>query len=405
MLCDKAVLEKLSSADAYDELMAPFFPPPNLLLADPPAHGSMRVRWEKRIASIGSRGLASTIQQHFRTIPPGSVVDLYESMKTLSWKLLLNIFLAVADDNTKDAEFTEKLISLQEDLLRGQFSLFPVSINTRFWTSPRAKGIAAREKLQSLLRDRLRSHPSSFPFAFSDEEELNDIADHLLLFTSSLAAKALASLLTAVMLNVYHDHPDHGKLINRIRGLSDPRAREALIKSLVCETERLSPPVIGIMRRATTDIILPPSNKDVQSTLIPQGWDIWLYFVGAARDPAVFDATAQVFQADRYSANNVGDQHGFAFGAGPKACLGHNAMRDLIIELVKVCAGVEGNGGNGDHDGDGVELRVSEGREVPLGVQGWLGWCSNVKPEDWARDMKQLPTQRPVKPIMVTFHP
>ena len=135
--------------------MAPFFPPPNLLLADGPSHQPMKNPWVSGMASLPAE-IQSLVQEtvllHFRGIPSESTIDLYESMKALSWKLILSIFIPSSDERGQAQKDAAEIESLQEDLLRGQFSLFPVSISTPLWRSPRAKGLTAREKLQSLLK-------------------------------------------------------------------------------------------------------------------------------------------------------------------------------------------------------------------------------------------------------------
>ena len=405
LLCDEATISRLSAGKAYDDLMAPFFPAPNLLLADAPSHQPMKDAWVSRMASLPAQIqliVQETVHSHFKRIPSKSTVDLYESMKALSWKLILSIFMPSSDERDQAQKDVVEIESLQEALLRGQFSLFPVSINTPLWRSPRAKGLAARKKLQSLLKARVQKGSDGCPFATSDSAEEDDIASHLLLFTSSLAVKSLASLLTAIMLNlyVYRDEASSQQatsIASKLLSSGIAGSPDDLLKSTTLETERLSPPVVGIMRRATQDITLSAQDDCLQDTLIPQGWDIWLYFVGAARDPAIFGNTADTFLPRRYY--NIADgaedpRPGFAFGAGPKSCLGETLMREVVTNVAKTCLGMNG-GSKG-----GVVLEASM-EELPRGVQGWLGWQNDVKPEEWARDMKQLPTQRPVKGVMV----
>ncbi|KAG8531828.1 uncharacterized protein KY384_003464 [Bacidia gigantensis] len=418
LLCSPEVTSKLSSSKAYDELMAPFFPPPNLLLADPPGHHQYKDTWRHRIADLPTKirpMVQSITSLHFCNIPSSSTIDLYDSMKTLSWQLILGAFLSSANDI---ADIPPDFVRLQEALLRGQFSLFPVSVSTPFWKSPRAKGIAARERLQSLLRERVDSLPGGgCPFAPSSTAEKDDVAKHLLLFTSSLAVKALASLLTATLLNIYLASSSHegrmnmrgeGNLASKLRSLAGIQ-RCDLIDSIIIETERLSPPVVGIMRRTTADIVLPaPDNEGREEkergreTLVPEGWDIWMYFVGAGRDPQIYGDTAETFVADRFLSKDSKDaEEGFAFGAGEKGCLGREVVREIVRGVVSVSLGFDGDvGDGGEGGGKGVGLHVDES-VLPLGVQGWLGHKQNVDPADWARDMKQLPTQRPARAVVV----
>ncbi|MCJ1278847.1 hypothetical protein MMC21_006666 [Puttea exsequens] len=406
LLCDEGLLSKLSSANAYDELMAPFFPPPNLLLSDPPGHREMKETWMGRMESLPDTsrtmvGIAT--RSHFQAISSGSSIDLYESMKTLSWKLVLGIFLSGPTDLTGAPKDTEEIEKLQEDLLRGQFSLIPVSINTRFWQSPRSKGLAARQRLQEMLTERVTKQASGCPFVASGADEKGDIASHMLLFTSSLAVKALASLLTAVLLNLYAwgsgKRGASSNLASKIGQVSGEGERNGMIKSLLLETERLSPPVVGIMRRSTLDVVLSGARTGVEDTLIPRGWDTWLYYVGAARDPAVFGDTAELFMPERYLHDKA--EQGFAFGAGPKFCLGQDLMREVVMTVMKVLLNMDNGASKAQKSTISMQFNAAK---IAIGVQGWLGWQADVKPEDWARDMKQLPTQRPLRPVFVSVH-
>ena len=406
ILCDSAIVEKLSSSLAYDELMAPFFPPRNLLLTDPPHHGDWKAQWIGRMENIMPNVVASVpdiVRRHFQNPKTGQTEDLYDNMKDLSWRLLTNAFLTTSGFSAKDESLISKIIELQEDLLRGQFSLFPVSLNLGMWSSPRSRGLNARKKLQSLLKEYLGRPNSNGPFNPSGAEEIEDVANHLLLFTSSLAAKALASLLTALVLNLYTDHSrkGDGNSIGHIRNSSDEAGRLSLIEKLVRQTERNSPPVVGIMRRTTGDIILQPSQFDQTATLIPKGWDIWLYFVGAAHDHVPPGSYANDTPDRKYSDRKVTDEESFAFGAGPKTCLGQNLIRQMVVTVVKSMIGVKDDGSMTPLLPINLEDCVCA--NLPEGVQAWLGSRTDVTPEAWARDMKQLPVQRPAKPILVRF--
>ncbi|KAL8833657.1 MAG: hypothetical protein Q9170_004143 [Blastenia crenularia] len=399
LLCDETMTACLSSSQAYDELMAPFFPPPNLLLLDPPDHQDHKQMWLGRMAPLNGKIrplMQGTIRKHLCSIPSGSVIDLYESMKTLSWQILLSIF--IHKDEGREGVGKAETEGLHEDLLRGQFSLFPVSINTPFWRSPRSKGLQARKTLQSLLLSKVTG--GKCPFAINNAQEGQDVANHLLLFTSSLAAKALASLLTALLLNLFVFKEDETALSTKICALEDCKQRSRYIQSMICETERLSPPVVGIMRRSTQDIVLGSSREMVRPTLIPKGWDLWLYFVGAGRDPSEFAQTAENFVSDRYLGADTSPSEGLAFGSGPKACLGRDLMRIVATTVVEVCLG-QVQDAKPNENSETTTISLQENTDLPAGVQGWLGWKAKIKPEDWARDMKQLPTQRPRKPILV----
>ena len=379
-----------SAAYAYEQFMAPFYPSPNLLLLDGHPHKTMRVPWEARMQRLD---LNKTVQretmQHFSAggMDP-SPVDLYSTLKTLSWRILLSLFLDLRDDDSVFAEVEE----LQEDLLRGQFSLMPVSINVGFWHSPRKKGIDAKKKLQKLIFQRLQKRPGSCPFntgvqdggSFEDSQ-LEDITNHLIMFSSSLAVKGMASLLTAFLLNVFLFRRLDTALVEELSNLGK-EDKTVLLRSILLETERLSPPIVGIMRRATCETILPTADS-LPDIRIPKGWDVWLYFVGAGRDPNVFGKSSDSFIPERHL-ESEDIQEGFAFSSGSKTCLGKEMMRSICLTIANTM----------------VDNRIRiEGEVHASGVREWLGWNSegHASLEDWGKDMKQLPTQHPAKPVMV----
>ncbi|KAL8840158.1 MAG: hypothetical protein Q9176_004006 [Flavoplaca citrina] len=398
ILCNESITSFVSSGQAYDELMAPFFPPPNLLLLDPPDHQKRKEVWLERIRSLDvdmRTAVRHCVCEHFGSIPSGSVVDLYVSMKSLSWRILLSIFLQ-NETNGYGGDDASNVEALHEDLLRGQFSLFPISISTPFWRSPRSTGLQARQQLQSILRSKVSR--GKCPFAVGNSGEEQDIANHLLLFTSSLAAKSIASLLMAVLLDLFLFDEAGTSLSTKIRSIAYAKLRDDYVQSMMSEVERLSPPVVGIMRRATKDIILNSRGETIPPTLVPNGWDLWLYFLGAGRDQSVFGENAEDFVPDRFLDAPASQQEGLAFGAGAKTCLGKDLIRRVVIAVVETC--LEQAPNSQPTSGSMIELQ-SDGTELAAGVQGWLGWKPKVKPDDWARDMKQLPTQRPRKPIMI----
>ena len=368
---------------AYHELMSDFFPPPNLLLLDGSKHQIARAAWDEQLSSFPAdvkSVIQKTVNQHIQSCSEETAIDLYEFMKELSWKVLLGIFLEL---EPTDKTYS-KVESLQETLLRGQFSLFPVSVNTPFWRSPRSKGIDARQQLQRLLQQRMSSQDSCCPFLKKGKIDKQEVASNVLLFTSSIAVKALASLLTASLLNLFL-LPGDESLASRIRA-AGPNNGSILLNSILSETERLSPPVVGIMRRAQNSIIVDSPNGQ-PATLIPSGWDVWLYFVGAGRDKTEYKL-ADKFLPERFIASDS-VKPGFTFGAGQKSCLGRHVVRQIIHVVAETM--LEAN-------------LMLEGSVNAQGVRGWLGWETDVSPAAFARDLKQLPCQRPKDPIHVRIY-
>lgn len=371
---------------AYKELMADWFPPPNILLQDGKQHWEHKEQWASQLSTLPLdatpliRELTRTlIRQSFF---PGSVLDLYETLKTFSWNLLMGTFLGL-DRGGREKEFLA-IIHAQEALLRGQFSLFPLAVNIPFWQSSRSKGLKARKDLQSLLRDHVDSADrTTCPFMRQAQVEKDDVASHCLLFTSSIVNKALTSLLTATLTNLFL-MPREMSLANLVRS-HNGEPRKSLLRSVLLETERLSPPVVGVMRRVQRDIDLELFCDGSRIKHHAQaGSDVWLYLAGANRDPMEY-RNPDRFELDRFMREELSPA--FTFGSGTKACLGREFVRHAVQAVTEEM--VEA----------GIQL---EGKIEAPGVRGWLGWEVISGLNDFAKDMKQLPCQRPRDPIEVT---
>jgi len=371
-----------SIGPAYRQLMKDWFGDENILLEDAQVHTQHKEAWMRQTASL-SADLEPQIRRIARdfvtsTFLRGKKIDLYEAMKALAWRLLLSAFLALdADENN---EKFEKIVQAQETLLRGQFSLAPVSINTFFFQSARSRGLRARQLLQQLLSKHIQmQNPARCPLLRRTEVGRDDIANHCLLFTSSIANKALSSLLTASMMNIFL-MPNQS--LAALLATQPKETRAATLRSILLETERLSPPVVGVMRRVEDDIVLKDGAAGKDHVVLT-GHDVWLYFVGASRDESVF-ADAQNFHFDRFMSNAT--PHGFAFAAGRKTCLGSDTVRMMVSVVAEEM--LKAN----------IELR---GEPQSEGVQVWLGWKATAGAEAIAKDLKQLPCQRPRLPVWV----
>ncbi|MCJ1380815.1 hypothetical protein MMC17_003924 [Xylographa soralifera] len=372
-------LDTFAVGPAYHQLMADFFPPPNILLVDAGIHATNKQRWKQQLSTFPADVtplIRDITRAHLSSFRKGSSIDLYENLKDLSWKILLGIFLNL---DTEDEAYST-IEKAQETLLRGQFSLFPVAVNMPFWQSPRSKGIKARHDLQSMLRDQVDKQEPSCPLLRQQKIGMDEMSSHCLLFTSSIANKALASLLTATIMNLFL-LPGPTPLAAIIRS-HPPEMRGLLLESILLETERLSPPVVGVMRRVQTDVQLSLPETEERHH-VSAGCDVWLYLAGANRDPAVFP-DAEKFVFDRYMASEI--PRGFAFGFGNKTCLGSEIVHQIVslVATAIIDADITLHGNVSDH-----------------GVKGWLGWETGVPPSAFASDLKQLPCQRPRKPVLV----
>lgn len=432
---------------AYRQFMSDFFPGPNLLLEDGLAHMHHKAEWRSRLHHLPQTSVP-LIRQITRTRfiyqfatgqdAQNTSIDLYGTLKALAWDILFGVFLSVdrADDDSK----FRQLEDLQESLLRGQFSTFPVSISTPFWSSTRSRGVKAVKELEKVLgmmaRDMMAAtqeegeEETSSACPFSElyrktgaseggHPSVDDVVSHLRLFTSSLANKALASLLTAFLLNLFIWRPStpseltssgsapgtSASLAGLIRSYPELQRRSVMLETVLAETERLSPPVVGVMRRVQRDTLISSTESGgADAYPIPAGHDAWLYLSGANRDPDTYDRPGE-FVWDRFLAHysstvkeadsarpDIDSQLPlpFAFGDGVKSCLGAAFSRKVCLTVAETLID------------DGVEITggVNDG-----GVFAWLGWQRQMSREEevqmMARDLKQLPTQRPRRAVKV----
>ena len=377
---------------AYRQLMQDFFPHPNLLLNDGASHERMKVPWRGCIRSLETtaiNGIRTQATDFFAQIPRGSEIDLYGTLKRLSWRLFLDSVLGLSDT---DPDF-ERYVKLQEDLLRGQFSLFPASVNVGFWHSPRKIGIDSRKRLQELISRRLKkTNIGWISENRTIEPPRDELVNHVLMATSSLAVKGFASLMLALLLNLFlFPHLPFGvECLAEWATQGDHETRRKRIEAVLKETLRLSPPVVGVLRRATRDCTVTVSDAEKADVLIPAGFEAWSYFPGANRDPTVFGEDAEMFVPERFIDAEGKFPPPIAFGEGSKSCLGADFVSTAAFAVVETLLDA------------GINI---SGTVDAAGVRGWLGQeVPPATPEAWARDMKQLPVQRPSRPILVVFH-
>lgn len=217
------------------------------------------------------------------------------------------------------------------------------------------------------------------------------------MFSSSLVAKAFASLLTALLLQLYRRSSDTARDETLAESLArcgqrDPSEAMNRLDAIITETERISPPIIGVMRRVqVTPGLTLTGSQSVRAVGIPCGWDVWPYFPLANRDDSVFQQ-ADIFNAERYLAHPTPPPP-LSFGAGVKSCLGYDMVRLWLRTTAAAAIGLRGE------RSCAISMTFDE-EGLDAGVRSWLGWEESDRSTSW-RSVKQLPTQRPRKPIMV----
>lgn len=138
------------------------------------------------------------IKEHFKQMTTGKPIVVYEMFKALATQLSIALFLS-HDIGNRDAQEVSELMSTH---WRGMISV-PVSVRApwAWWKSGYSKALTAKDRLTEIISEYLKSNPSNIASGIQESCTDQDTAvRQLLLFTSALIPKALASLLTSTVL-------------------------------------------------------------------------------------------------------------------------------------------------------------------------------------------------------------
>ncbi|XP_042226944.1 putative cytochrome P450 120 [Homarus americanus] len=246
--------------------------------------------------------------------------NVYESTKHFA--LLLNLRLYLGLDHNKEPQLVEQFSSVATTHWHGMCSL-PVNIKVPGLKSGFGQGVDAKDELLLLLRERVNSMKDhaflvnmseSIP---SEELQLN----HLLVCCCAIIPKVFASVLTSFILMAPSWKPYY-------QTCSSEEEKEAALDKILLEVMRLLPPTTGGRRVARRD-------TQLKGYAIPSGMVVHFSFFGAHTDPAVFPEPNK-FRPERWVEENKNDRcRMFAFGAGPRECIGKKMIWDIILIFCK----------------------------------------------------------------------
>lgn len=246
--------------------------------------------------------------------------DVYESTKHFA--LLLNLRLYLGLDHTMEPQLVQQFSSVASTHWHGLCSL-PVNIRVPGIKSGFGKALEAKDELLDLLRERL-SYRKDHTFLKSMSENINNEElqlNHLLVCCCAIIPKTFASILTSFILLVHSWKPYY-------QTCSSEEEREAALDMILLEVLRLVPPLAGGRRIALRDTML-------NGYAISSGMVIHFSYLGAHTDPKVFPEPNK-FRPERWEEENKDDRSKmFAFGAGPRECVGKKMIWDIIIIFCK----------------------------------------------------------------------
>ena len=349
---------RFSHRAAYKQLIAAFFAEPNILLEDEdePDRQTHRDQWERHMdeftANIDLEAmLGGILRHHGQRWSQGEPFDLYTACKDLSHELVFKIFLGI---ETADKEIYGPAVEATNTSLRGQFSL-PVTLGGYVQTTY-SMGLRAQADFQDIVSDRVDSGECPFLHGAKELPEAS-VVTHVSTFASSLVIKALASYLCFVTIQrTRYDGPN---------------------LPLLLETERLCPPIIGVLRQ-----VLDGAWQATPTMHVPENWDTWLYFPMINRDTRVYGEDAREFKPSRWE-SSPSPPEPLTLGQGSKRCLGQGLVRrlvGLVLDEMK-------------------DVQVDIVSDLDASVRDYLGWEDDGV-HKW-QGIKQLPVQRPKVPVMV----
>ncbi|XP_019857503.1 PREDICTED: cytochrome P450 26B1-like [Amphimedon queenslandica] len=254
------------------------------------------------------------IKDHIKETPLNSPTSAYTHFKSLATQISMKLFLSPLLTEDEMREITE-LMTIH---WHGIISL-PVNIKLPWvqWKSGYGKALAAKEKLLDLIRTKLQTQPSEIAAGVQSscdtfEHSLNNI----LLFVTALIPKALASVMTSLLLEL--SKPENKRYCDCI---SD----ETFLEDVILECQRLWPPFFGGRRICTEKCV-------IYGHIIPEGHAVAYMSYSANRDNKVFNDPNQ-FQPERWRNENKHDRDlVWTFGGGPRRCIGQELVKTILKE-------------------------------------------------------------------------
>ena len=365
---EKEAQSCFSKRAAYKDMMAPFFVEPNVLLEDygEPSRPAHRASWDRHMSEAldgptwadHKRQFREIAQRHRSAWLETGQFEVYKSCKTLARELVFRLFLGLDQDN--EPQVWDTAHRLSDTSLRGQFAL-PLRANLgAVFMSTYTKGLQAQIDLRELVKDRIQGSQCPFAHTTSPESTIapESFVTHTSMFASSLVVKAIASYLTFCLIQ-----------------LSRPEAHNAPLEHVILETERLCPPIIGVLRRAMDPWVLGEME-------IPAGWDVWLYFPLINRDAEIYGPDASRFDPQRWEKPMT--PPAMSFGQGDTECLGMDLVRRIAgVVLEVLCV-----------------PQIQLGSDLVPSLRDFLGWEQHAGGWD---GVKQLPVQRPRAEVFLRY--
>ncbi|CAH1782973.1 unnamed protein product [Owenia fusiformis] len=246
-----------------------------------------------------------------------SPVNVYKFFKRLTTEICLSVFLDI--DFQTAQELSSQICELTTTHWHGIISV-PVSIKMPMMSSfTYGKALEAKAQLLKIIQDKLKDTTTSgFPQKIQNARfpHANLAHNHLLLFTSALVPKALASLLTSFVIAVKKDDFDKAN------------CGSTFLDCLLLEVQRLYPPFVAGRRLVRKDCV-------VDGYKLHKGQAAMYMTRQAQRDPQAFTKPEEFLPQRWINAEKDERKKLFCFGAGPRCCIGQNFIWNILRTITQ----------------------------------------------------------------------
>ncbi|RUS81613.1 hypothetical protein EGW08_010626 [Elysia chlorotica] len=255
---------------------------------------------------------------------------LYKFFKVLFTDVCLTLFLGL--DSTENSEQATSVMSLTTDHWRGIVAV-PLDLRLVHPSSTYSKALQAKSNLLEMINTHKKRAKSGFPLKMKETCTVDGsiVNNHLLLFTSALLPKVLASICTSFCAEVGKAETSHYQ--------ERARCEDTWLDYLLKETMRLSPPLLGGRRLATKSCV-------IAGYTIPQDYTLVYMTHPAQRDSSVFE-DPHLFKPERWAERPDLKDKLYIYGFGARGCIGEklssmilkSTLRSLLTKFaVQVCA-------------------------------------------------------------------
>ncbi|GFN82469.1 histone-lysine N-methyltransferase SETMAR [Plakobranchus ocellatus] len=255
---------------------------------------------------------------------------LYLFFKNLFSDVCLSLFLGL--DSTENSEQANSILSLTVDHWRGIVSV-PLDLRLVHAPSTYSKALQAKDHLLEMISIQKKRAKAGFPMKVKETSNLDGsiVDNHLLLFTSALLPKVLASICTCLYVEIGKSDTSYYQ--------GRARSDDAWLEDLLKEAMRLCPPLLGGRRLASKNCLVAGYN-------VPKDYALVYITHFAQRDPKVFEDPDQ-FKPERWAQRPELKDRLYVYGFGSRCCLGERlsalmlktTLSSLLNKfVVQVCA-------------------------------------------------------------------